>query len=65
MAVANFKVGEDRNLLLDLFERSVASPRSNALSRECSRLLIHLMKNNPSVSNVISEYAKANLLSSL
>lgn len=65
MATANFKVGEDRELLLDLFERSVASPRSNALSRECSRLLTHLMKNNQSVSATISEYAKANLLSSL
>lgn len=41
------------------------SSRSNALSRECSRLLTHLMKNNPTVSAAIADEAKANLLSSL
>ena len=33
MTTINFHKGEDRQILLDLFDRSVASPRSNALSR--------------------------------
>jgi len=33
MTTTNFHVGEDKAILLDLFDRSVASPRSNALSR--------------------------------
>jgi len=61
----NFRTGSDKALLLDLFERSVASPRNNALSKESSRLLVHLLKNNPSVSAVIAEESKANLLANL
>lgn len=33
MATTNFRKGEDKKILLELFDRSVASPRSNALSR--------------------------------
>jgi len=55
MTTTNFKIGEEKAIILDLFERSVASPRSNALSKECSRLLVHLLKNNPTVSAVIAE----------
>jgi hypothetical protein len=33
MTTTDFNKGEDRKIILDLFERSVASPRSNALSR--------------------------------
>lgn len=52
-------------MLLDLFDRSVILPRSNALSRECSKLLTHLVKNNSTVSTAIAEEAKVNLLTSL
>lgn len=54
MARTNYQTGEERRLLLDLFEKAVASPRSNALSKECSRLLVHLLKNNRSVAAVIA-----------
>jgi hypothetical protein len=43
----------------------VASPRNNALSKESAKLVAHLLKNNPSVSAVIAEEAKSNLLGSL
>ena len=65
MSTTNFQVGENRSILLDLFYRSVALPRSNALSRECSKLLTLLIKNNSTVSAAIAEEAKANLLNSL
>lgn len=33
IATTNFKKGEDRTMLTDLFEKAVASHRNNALSR--------------------------------
>lgn len=61
----DFKSGEDRRMLLDLFEKAITSARSNALSRECSKLLNHLQKVNSSVSSVIAEESKIHLFSSL
>lgn len=33
MTTTNFQKGEDKKIVLELFDRSVISPRSNALSR--------------------------------
>ena len=54
MTTTNFHKGEDKAILLDLFDRSVALPRSNTLSRECSKLMAHLVKNNSTVSTTIA-----------
>ena len=51
----NYKAGEERKMLGRLFERAVESPRSNALSKECGKLLVHMVKNNPWVGGVLGE----------
>jgi hypothetical protein len=52
-------------MVLELFEKAITSARSNVLSRECSKLLVHFLKINSSVSTVIAEEAKQLLLSNL
>ena len=48
-----------------LFEKAVESPRSNAVSKECGRLLVHMVRSNPWVGGVLGEEAKTSLFHSL
>jgi hypothetical protein len=62
---SQLKGGEERAMVVELFEKAINSPRSNAVSRECAKLLSHLLQANPAVSSVVAEEAKLQLLGSL
>lgn len=65
MSGSQLKAGEERAMVVELFEKAINSSRSNAVSRECAKLLSHLLQTNPAVSSVVAEEAKMQLLGSL